>query len=41
MEPTKENEWKWFDLDNLPKGLYTPSKKFIEAYLKSNNNVEF
>ena len=32
MEPTKENEWKWFDLDNLPQNLYSPSKKFIEAY---------
>ena len=34
MEPTKEDEWKWFDLDNLPKKLYSPSKKFIENYLK-------
>ena len=32
MEPTKEDEWKWFDLDNLPKNLYSPSKKFIETY---------
>ena len=32
MEPTKEDEWKWFDLDNLPKNLYSPSKKFIELY---------
>ncbi len=32
MEPTKEDEWKWFDLDNLPKNLYSPSKKFIESY---------
>ena len=34
MEPTKEDEWKWFDLDNLPEKIYSPSKKFIEAYLK-------
>ncbi len=32
MEPTKEDEWKWFDLDDLPKNLYSPSKKFIESY---------
>ena len=32
MEPTKEDEWKWFELDNLPKNLYSPSKKFIETY---------
>ncbi len=32
MEPTKIDEWKWFDLDNLPKNLYSPSKKFIESY---------
>jgi 8-oxo-dGTP diphosphatase len=29
------DEWKWFDFDNLPQKLYSPSKKFIEAYLKS------
>lgn len=33
MEPTKEDEWKWFDLDNLPEKIYSPSKKFIEEYL--------
>ena len=40
MEPTKENEWKWFDLDNLPEKLYSPSKKFIETYLKLRSNVK-
>lgn len=34
MEPGKEDEWKWFDLDNLPNNLYSPSKQFIETYLK-------
>ena len=34
MEPTKEDEWQWFDLDNLPEKLYSPSRKFIERYLK-------
>ena len=36
MEPTKEDEWKWFDLNNLPKNLYSPSKKFIESYKNKN-----
>lgn len=35
LEPTKHSEWKWFDIDNLPEKLYSPSKKFIEAYVKS------
>ena len=34
MEPTKEVRWEWFDLDKLPQNLYSPSKKFIEEYLK-------
>ena len=34
MEPTKEDRWEWFDLDKLPHNLYSPSKKFIEEYLK-------
>ncbi len=34
MEPTKEDEWKWFDLDNLPRKIYSPSKKFIEEYIE-------
>lgn len=32
MEPEKEDEWKWFDLDDLPKNIYSPSKVFIEKY---------
>ncbi len=34
MEPVKHSEWKWFDLDNLPENIYTPSKKFIDKYLE-------
>lgn len=34
LEPTKHSEWKWFDLNNLPENLYTPTKKFIEKYLE-------
>ncbi len=32
MEPTKEDEWKWYDLDNLPSNIYTPTKHFIDKY---------
>ena len=35
MEPTKEDEWRWFSLNDLPNNLYSPSEKFIKAYLKS------
>lgn len=37
MELTKEDKWKWFDLDNLPQKLYSPSRKFIEAYLEDRS----
>lgn len=33
LEPTKHSEWKWFDINDLPENLYSPSKKFIEAYI--------
>ena len=36
MEPEKQDEWKWFELDNLPNNIYTPSKKFIEKYIEEN-----
>lgn len=32
LEPTKHSKWKWFDINDLPENLYSPSKKFIEAY---------
>ena len=35
MEPKKQDEWKWFPVDQLPKNIYTPSKKFIDAYLRT------
>ncbi len=36
MEKDKQDDWKWFDLDNLPENLYSPSKKFIEKYIKEH-----
>lgn len=37
MEPTKEDDWKWFDLDNLPDNIYSPSKKMIDKYRTLKN----
>ena len=37
MEPDKINEWKWFDLNDLPKNIYTPSKNMIDEYKKRGN----
>ena len=34
MEEEKIDEWKWFDINNLPSNLYSPSKKIIDNYLK-------
>ena len=32
MEPTKEDNWQWFDLNDLPDNIYSPSRVFIEKY---------
>lgn len=37
MEPDQIVEWKWFDLNNLPKNIFSPSKKTIDCYL--NNKI--
>lgn len=39
MEVDKIDEWKWFDLDELPNDLYSPSRKQIEAYKKILDRV--
>lgn len=33
MEPTKEDERKRFELDNLPKNLYSPTKHLLDYYI--------
>ena len=38
MEPTKEDEWKWFDLDTLPKNLYSPTKHLVDYYINDYFN---
>lgn len=32
MEPDKQDEWRWYDLDELPDNLYSPSKKALKLY---------
>ncbi|MBS5114803.1 MAG: NUDIX domain-containing protein [Erysipelotrichaceae bacterium] len=35
MEKDKQDDWQWFDFSSLPEKIYSPSKKFIEAYLQT------
>jgi len=32
-EPDEIVDWKWFDVNKLPKNIYFPSKKLFENYL--------
>ncbi len=36
LEPNEITEWKWFDLNNLPKPLYFPSERILENYAKKS-----
>ncbi|MCI0542354.1 hypothetical protein L0Y69_01175 [bacterium] len=33
-EPEKTKSWKWYATDSLPEGIFLPSKKVIENWLK-------
>lgn len=33
VEPDVILKWEWFDLDKLPKKIFTPSKKTIDCFL--------
>lgn len=34
MEPDEITEWKWFELDNLPKNMFFPSANILKNYFK-------
>lgn len=40
MEPEEITEWKWFDLDDLPKPLYFPSEKVLRNYKEKKFYIE-
>ena len=33
MEPDEIVKWEWFDLNNLPKNIFSASRKTIDCYL--------
>jgi len=35
MEPGVIIKWEWFNLDDLPKNIFSPSKKTIDCYLNN------
>ena len=35
-EPDKIDKWEWFELNNLPKNIYSPSKYMIDEYINKN-----
>lgn len=37
MEPDEITEWKWFDLDNLPRPMFFPSEKMIKNFINKEN----
>jgi ADP-ribose pyrophosphatase YjhB (NUDIX family) len=34
-EPDEITEWKWYNLDNMPEEIFSPSMKIIKAYLNN------
>ena len=34
MEKDKIDEWKWYELDNLPQNIYSPSQKTLKLFLE-------
>ena len=41
MEPDEITEWKWFDLDNLPKNIFFPSVKLLENYKQKKFYIKY
>lgn len=40
MEKEVITKWEWFNLDNLPKNIFSPSKKTIDCYLNKKFYIE-
>ncbi|MBR0451278.1 MAG: GNAT family N-acetyltransferase [Oscillospiraceae bacterium] len=40
MESDKEDDWRWFSLDDLPSNLYSPTRRFLDKYSASINAIE-
>lgn len=40
MEPDEITTWKWFDLDKLPKKIFSASKKTIDCYLQKKFYID-
>lgn len=38
-EPNKCEEWRWFDLSNLPENIFFGHEKFLPAYIKNINFI--
>ena len=36
--PDEIKEWKWFNLDNLPKPMFFPSERVLKCYLEKKFN---
>ncbi len=40
LEPDEITEWRWFGLDNLPKNIFSPSRKVLENYKQKKIYIE-
>ncbi len=40
IEPDEITTWKWFDIDKLPKKIFSASKKTIDCYLQKKFFIE-
>ena len=40
MEPDEITEWRWFELDNLPKPIFFPSERIIKNFFNKPNRLE-
>ena len=40
MEPDEIVEWRWFDLNNLPKKIFFPSEKMIKNFIAKKMYVD-